>query len=158
MRRTSAAALVVLVAVGGAIAWLVQTGLAAGGAASFIPPVTLWAVLFVVAVALLLLGRPVRRTVRGRATKPVDPFAAMRVLVLAKASSLAGALLAGAGAVLIVYAVTRTGSVGTPAFWPSVLMTVGGIALGTAGLIVESWCRIPPEDRTEVPDRLQERR
>lgn len=158
MRRTSAAALLVVAVAGGAIAWLVQVALASGGAPSFVPPATLWTVLFVVAVALPILGWPVRRTVRGKAAKRVDPFYAMRVLVLAKASSLVGALLAGAGVVLVVYAVSRVGAVQTPAFWPSVLTAGGALALGAAGLVVELWCRIPPEDRTETEDRLQERR
>ncbi len=158
MRRTSAAALIAVAAIGGAVAWLLQTGLAAGGVASFTAPPTLWSVLFVVAIGLLVLGRPVRRTVRGRALRRVDPFFAMRVLVLAKASSLAGALLAGSGALLVLYAVVRTGSIGTAGFWPAVLLTAGAVALGVAGLVVEWWCRIPPEDRAEERQRVQERR
>jgi hypothetical protein len=156
--RTSPVALIGIAIAGGAIGWLLQVGLVAAGAPSFIPPVTLYSVLFLLAVGLLLLGRPVRRLVRGTASRPVDPFFAMRVLVLAKASSLTGALILGVAAALAVYAVSRTGTVSTPAFWPDVLTGVGGLALGVAGLIVEWWCRIPPQDRTEHPDQTLEQR
>ena len=158
MGRTSPIALIGIAIAGGAIGWLLQVGLVAAGAPSFIPPVTLYSVLFLLAVGLLLLGRPVRRLVRGTASRPVDPFFAMRVLVLAKASSLTGALILGVAAALAVYAVSRTGTVSTPAFWPDVLTGVGGLALGVAGLIVEWWCRIPPQDRTEHPDQTLEQR
>lgn len=158
MRRTGPAALLGAAVAGGAIAWLVQVALASGGAPSFVPPATLWTVLVVVAVALLLLGRPVRRLVRGRAKRRVDPLFAMRVLVLAKASSLIGALLVGFGVVLLVYAVSRTGSIATAGFWPAVLTTAAALVLGIAGLIVEQWCRIPPQDRSDAADRLEERR
>jgi hypothetical protein len=153
VKRTSAAALIGIAIAGAAIGWLLQVGLNAGGLPSFIPPATLYSVLFVLAFGLLLLGRPVRRLVRGAATRPLDPFFAMRVLVLAKASALTGALLVGAAVALLGYGLVRTGSVVMPGFWPDVLTGLGALALGLAGLIVEWWCRIPPQDRTEQPDR-----
>ena len=88
----------------------------------------------------------------------MDPFFAMRVLVLAKASSLTGALLVGAAGAFLGYAVTRTGSVAVPAFWPDVITGIGALALCVAGLIVEWWCRIPPQDRAEAPSRTLEQR
>lgn len=158
MKRTSPVALIGIAIAGAAIGWLLQVGLVAGGAPSLIPPATLYSVLFILAFGLLLLGRPVRRVVRGTATRPVDPFFAMRVLVLSKASSLTGALLVGAAAAFLVYAITRASTVVTPAFWPDVLTGLGALVLGVAGLVVESWCRIPPEDRSDQPDRSVQQR
>ena len=158
MKRTSPLALVGIAVAGAVIGWLLQVGLVAGGSPSLIPPATLYSVLFILAFGLLLLGRPVRRLVRGTARRRVDPFFAMRVLVLAKASSLTGALLVGAAAALVVWTVTRVNGVSTPGFWPDVLTGVGALALAVAGLIVESWCRIPPEDRAEQPGRSVETR
>jgi hypothetical protein len=158
VRRTSPVALVGIAIAGGVIGWLLQVGLTAGGAPSFQPPATLYSVLFILAFGLVLLGRPVRRHVRGKAGRRVDPFYAMRVLVLAKASSLAGALLVGAAAAFLGYAVSRTGSIGVAAFWPDVLTGVGALALCVAGLVVEWWCRIPPQDRADQPDRTVEQR
>ncbi len=158
MRRTSAAAIVVVAVVGGAAGWLLQVALVSKGAPSFIPPPSFWSVLFLVAVALLALGWPIRRSMKGRVRRRVAPFYAMRVLVLAKASSLTGALLLGVGLVLVVYAVSRTGSTATPAFPPSVLTAVAALVLGVAGLVVEGWCRVPPDDAAVPEDRLAEQR
>lgn len=158
MRRTSALALLGLAVAGAVVGWLLQVGLVAAGSPSYIPPATLYSVLFLLAVVLLLLGNPVRRVVRGTATRPLDPFFAMRVLLLAKASSLAGALLVGAAAAMLVHAASRTGLAGTPAFWPDVLTGVGALVLVVAGLVVEWWCRIPPQDPADRSDRAVEQR
>ncbi|WP_375389208.1 DUF3180 domain-containing protein [uncultured Amnibacterium sp.] len=158
MRRTGPLALLGIAVVGAVIGWLLQVALVAGGAPSFIPPVTLYSVLFLLAAGLLLLGRPVRRVVKGKADRPIDPFYAMRILVLAKASGLAGALLVGGAAALLLYAVSRTGTAATPAFWPDVLTGIGALVLCAAGLVVEWWCRIPPQDRAENPESTLEQR
>lgn len=158
MKRTGAPALLGLAVAGAVIGWLLQVGLTAGGSPSITPPATLYSVLFILAFGVLLLGRPVRRLVRGTAQRRVDPFYAMRVLVLAKASSLTGALLTGAAVALLLYATTRTGSTNTPAFWPDVLTGIGAITLTIAGVIVEWWCRIPPEDRAETSEQTAEQR
>lgn len=158
MKRTSPVALVGIAIAGAVIGWLLQVALTSSGLPSFQPPATLYSVLFVLAFGLVLLGRPVRRLVRGTATRPVDPFFATRVLMLAKASGLSGALLVGTAVGLVVYAVSRTGSVSTPGFWPAVLLGVGALALCIAGLVVEWWCRIPPQDRADRPDRTLEQR
>lgn len=159
MRRTSAALLFGLAVIGAVVGWLLQVGLAAAGSPTFVPPLTSWAVLFVIAVLVLLLGWPVRRSVRGdrhgagdrTPRRPrVDPFYAMRVLMLAKASSITGGLGLGFGLALVAYAVSRVGSTATPAFWPSALLGLGGLVLMVAGLVAESWCRIPPEDQADL--------
>ena len=158
MRRTSPFALIVIAIVGAVVGWLLQVGLTASGAPTVIPPATLYSVLFILAFGLLLLGRPVRRLVRGKSQRPVDPFYAMRILVLAKASGLTGALLVGAAASFLGYAISRAGSAAVPAFWPDVLTGVGALALCIAGLIVEWWCRIPPQDRAEPRGQTVEQR
>jgi hypothetical protein len=35
---------------------------------------------------------------------------------------------------------------------------VSAAILLTAGLVVENWCRIPPDDREHAPSRAMERR
>lgn len=155
VRRTGPLLLSAAAVAGGVVGWLLQVGLTAGGSPTFVPAATLWAVLFVLAGAVLVLGWPVRRSVHGRqkVRRRVDPFYAMRVLVLAKASSLTGALLAGASAALVVWSVSRPDLPFAPAFWPDVVTFAGAVALLAAGLTVETWCRIPPEDRAELPTK-----
>ena len=70
----------------------------------------------------------------------------------------ASAVLVGAGAVLVLYAVTRTGSIAVPGFWPSALVGIGALVLGIAGMVVEHWCRIPPEDPARPESRAEELR
>lgn len=156
MRRTSAPLLFGLAVLGGAAGWLLQVALASTGTAVLIPPIGTSTVLLVIAIAVLLVALPVRRSVRAKGDaarrRLVDPFYAMRALMLAKASSILGAFTLGMGLSLVGYAFSRTGDVETPAFWPSVLLAVGALAMLVAGLIAESWCRIPPEDPAR-PDR-----
>ena len=158
MRRTSAPLLFGLAVAGGVIGWLLQVGLAASGAPTFIPPLSSYAVLFLVAVAVLLLAWPVRRSIRGARRNRVDPFFAMRVLLLAKTSSIIGGLGLGFGAALVAYTVSRTGTTATPAFSPSLLLGIAALILLVAGLVAESWCRIPPEDTASSPDAAYEAR
>ena len=64
-----------------------------GGA---LPPST-WAgllVLVFMASGVFFAGLPVRRFLRGQATKPLNPIRAMRTLVLAQACALTGAVAA----------------------------------------------------------------
>ncbi|OII20996.1 DUF3180 domain-containing protein, partial [Curtobacterium sp. MCBA15_013] len=63
-----------------------------------------------IGIAVVLMARPVRRHARDGASRshPVDPLYAIRVVVLAKASSIAGSLFGGFGAGLLVYLLTRS--------------------------------------------------
>ena len=97
MTRTKPLHLFLLAALGAAALWFVETALAASGRPVLIPPFTLAVALVLIGVIIVLMAWPVRKVARGDRTKRVDPFYATRVVVLAKASSLGGALLAGAG-------------------------------------------------------------
>ncbi len=146
MTRTSPLHLVLVAVLGGGITWLLETGLAAAGRPIVIPPLTLIVALVLIAVLLIVLARPVRRVSRGLPNARIDPFYATRVVMLSKASSLSGALVAGGGLGITVFLLSR-----------SVLPAVGSVtaAIGTAiaaalllvaGLVAEHWCFIPPDD------------
>lgn len=150
MRRTSIALLITLAIVAGVIGWLSQVALTASGSPTILPPATLTAGLIAVALVVVAFGWPIRQSVRGSRARSINPFFAMRVLVLAQACSLTGAFLTGAAAGVLLYDLSR--SVPPPA---ATLVAVIGAAVGSvcvvvAGLLVESWLRIPPSDDTEV--------
>lgn len=65
-----------------------------GGA---LPPASWGALLVLVFMAcgVFFAGLPVRRFLRGRATKPLNPIRAMRTVVLAQSAALTGALVTG---------------------------------------------------------------
>lgn len=158
VRRTSVPLLIVLSVACAAAGWLVQTALAATGAPLLVPPVTLVLSLFAIGAIVLAFGWPIRQLMRGRRTRAVDPFRATRVVLLAKASSLMGSLVAGVVLGALIYLLTRP----VPAGGASAALTVGALVSSVlcvaAGLVVEHWCRLPPDDREPVLDRELEHR
>ncbi|HEY0260882.1 MAG TPA: DUF3180 domain-containing protein, partial [Lacisediminihabitans sp.] len=76
---------------------------------------------------------------------PIDPFYATRVLVLAKASALSGALLTGFGIGITVYLLTRS-VVPVSSVGPAVATIIGSGVLLAGGLVAEHMCTIPPGD------------
>lgn len=145
MKRTSVGLLVVLAAVGAIGGAFLETGLTASGRAIVIPPVTLAIALAAIGGIVIALAVPIRRLTRGKATAPIDPYYATRVLVLAKASALIGALLAGFAFGVTFYLLSRSivaqGSVGL-----AIITIVGAGVLLAGGLIAEQMCSIPPSD------------
>jgi hypothetical protein len=143
--RTRPLHLVLLVLLGAAALWFVQIALAAAGRPVVIPPYTLGVALLLIGVIVVAMAWPVWRVTRKLPGARVDPFYATRVVMLAKASSLGGALLAGSGVGLILYFVSRSvlqvGSITMAA-----VAAGGAVLLLVAGLVAEHMCTIPPDD------------
>ena len=117
---------------------------------SLVPrPALLSGVLLVVMGGLVLwLARPVRRYLKGQATKPLDPLRAARTVVLAQAAALTGAAAAGwyLGQVGVVLTDLSL-DVNRGRLLPLGALVVSSLALATAGLVAQRWCRVePPED------------
>lgn len=158
MRRTAAVTLALLALGGAVVAFLAELAIAASGRPIIIPPISLPLTLVALGVVVVLLALPVRRAVRATVKIHVDPFRAMRVAALAKASALAGALLGGAGLGLVIYLLSRQGAPITSSLWLSIGMAAGGIVLMVAGLLAEHFCMLPPDDENpndELPDAKQ---
>lgn len=88
---------------------------------------------------------------------PVDPLAVARFVVLAKASSLAGAIFAGFHGGLLVWlllARTRAAANDIPAATAGL---VASLSLVAAALWLEHSCRVPegPDEEGEPDDRLE---
>lgn len=145
MKRTRLSSLVGLGLIGVVVAFLVDLGVAAAGRPVLVPPLSLPVTLVLVAAIVLGFAIPIYRATRGTKKVRIDPFRAMRVAVLAKASSLSGALVLGAGLGILVYlgsrAVPAVGSI-----WLAVATIVGAAILLIAGLVAEHLCTIPPGD------------
>lgn len=155
MKRTRPTQLIGLAGAGLIIAYLGELWLVTSGRRSVAPPLTLALTLGVVAVLVLVAAWPVRRAVRAEKKRPIDPLVAARVVILAKASSLTGAVIVGVGVGALVFFITRSVVAGAP-MWMSVTVIAGAGALLAAGLIAESWCTLPPEDpeEDEIGDRV----
>jgi hypothetical protein len=100
---------------------------------------------FVVAVFELQTASITRRRLAGRpGTKPIMPITVARLAVLAKASSLTAAVMAGGWAALLVYTAAHLNTYGTAG---ADLITAGlglgsAVALTVAALLLERVCRV----------------
>lgn len=119
--------------------------------------------LLVLAIGEVLLGNVLRARIRRRpGARPVQPLQAARAVALAKASSLAGAIVAGAWLGVLVYVLPRGAEVAAAAddTAASVVGAVCALALVGAALWLERCCRTPEDprrDRDEDPDLDAER-
>ena len=154
MRRTGIALPSGLGVVGAVVGWLLEVGLAAGGLAALFPPYSLAVTLVAIGLVVVLAGWPIRQTVHGKSQRRLDPFRAMRVLLLAKASTLAGALLGGLTVGIGVYLLSRPVLPPAASLVPTIVTLAASIVLVVCGLLVEHWCRIPPEDDPEQAAKL----
>jgi hypothetical protein len=144
--RTRISTLVILITIGAAAGFLAQVALAAGSLPKFRPEYTLALSLLFIAGIAIALAVPVRRATRAKVRTRIDPFYAFRVVLFAKASSLAGALLTGAAAGLLAELLTRNGGLNTDSLLRSLAVLGGAVAVLAAGLIGEYLCTVPPGD------------
>lgn len=151
MTRTNPLTLVLLATLGAFGGWFVETAMVATGRPVLIPPITLTVALVLIGVIIVIMAMPVFKVARGKPNAHIDPFYATRVVVLAKASSLSGALLAGAGLGFAGFLLTRSVVPGVGSLTMAFAMAVGAIVLVVAGLIAEYMCTIPPEDEDKPP-------
>lgn len=146
MTRTRPLTLVIAALVGVASAYGLDSLLALRGFAVVVPPVSLAIALVLIGGVLVALAWPVRRAAAGE--RRIDPFYALRVVVLAKSSAVAGALLAGASAGILLYLVTRA-VVPLGSSLAAGGTAVAAVLLLVAGLVAEHWCALPPDHPTE---------
>lgn len=146
MTRTRPLHLVLLGLLGGVLLWFVEVALAATGQPVVIPPFTLGVALLLIGVLIVVMAVPVWRVTRRVPGARVDPFYATRVVMLAKASSLGGALLGGAGAGIVIYLLSRSVLPGVGSVTMAFATTIGAVLLLVAGLVAEHMCTIPPDD------------
>ena len=115
-------------------------------------PLFAGATLGVLGVAEAVGGNMLRARIRRRpGTQPVQPLVAARAVLLAKASSLAGAIMTGAWGGLLVHVLPLAGEV-TAAGSDALAGTVGIVcALGLVGgaLWLEHCCRTPDDPGDE---------
>lgn len=154
MKRTGAATIAVAAVLGLGTGFLVNQLLTAGGRSTFTPSLMLPVLLVALGIVLIVFALPISRATRGIAadgTPPVNPFQALRIAMLAKASSIVGAAVAGFGLGLGAFLASRPAepSLGSVA---TVLATaVGGAILVAAGLVAEQLCTIRKDDDDQPP-------
>ncbi|MDO9396402.1 MAG: DUF3180 domain-containing protein, partial [Herbiconiux sp.] len=129
-----------------AAGFVLEVVLAAGGQPVVIPPFTLSITLLAAAAIVVVLAVPIRRAIRGTSSTRINPFRAMRVVVLAKASSLVGGLIGGFAIGVLAFLLTRPVVADVGALWPGIAAAISGIVLLVAGLVAERLCTLPPDE------------
>lgn len=152
IRPTNPSTLIVVALASGAVAWLVISSWYNDlPPLPWVPAVTL----FVLALVEAVLARGTSaRIARKPGRPPVQPLQVARLVVLAKASSLLGALFGGFFGGLLVWLLIERGRIAAAAKdVPEAIATVvASIALVAAALWLEHSCRVPkrPDDE-ETP-------
>ncbi|WP_433267567.1 DUF3180 domain-containing protein [Actinosynnema sp. CS-041913] len=119
-----------------------------------LPPLPTFAgfTLLVIALVNLILGFSLRARIRRKpGTEPVQPLTAARAVALAKASSLLGAIMAGAWAGVLIYLLPVRGEF-EAADHDMVSAIVGFVcaaALIGAALWLEHCCKTPKDSRQD---------
>jgi Protein of unknown function (DUF3180) len=148
MTPTRVRTLVIIAVVAAAVSWLLLRP-----TYSVLPPLPWTGVpaLLLLATAEAWSGRSLRARLRGRG-KPVHPIAVARMAVLAKATSLAAALVGGLAAGLLLFV---AGSLDKSAYradaYASAGTLVSAVILVLAALYLENSCRIPTTDDQASP-------
>src|SRR5690625_1429153 len=146
MQRTSSPPLLVWAVIGTVLAVVVDVVLESQGVS--LPGLPWFAVIgmLVLAAILLVLGWPIKKWNDGDRTKEIDPIQAARVAVMAKASALTGAGLAGWYLGNAGYYFLSAPGIRNDLAAGMLIAMIAAAALMIVGLIVEGFCEIPPQD------------
>jgi len=151
VKPTRVSTLVIIAVVCAAAGWLLLRAVYAK-----LPPLPWTGVpaLLIAAVAEAWIGRDLKRRIAGRpGSKPAEPLFVSRMVALAKASSVAAAIIAGFAAGFDFY-LAGSLSASTPRqdALTAVITFVAAILLGCAALYLEYCCRVPGDPEEPKPD------
>jgi hypothetical protein len=151
MRPTSISVLVVAGLAAAAVAWLLLSAFYASWPAVPWLPIVVIAALAV--AEFLLAQNTAARIQRKPGMPPVDPLAVARYAVLAKASSLAGALYSGFSAGVLAWLALEPTKAARDDVPAAVAGVLASLALVGAALWLERACRVPDQpDRSDDDD------
>ena len=151
MKRTKAGTIVAAVAIGVFLGFAIDQVLTVTGRPTFTPSFLLPILLVLLGLALVAFALPIRRATAGTDQARVDPFRAVRIAMLAKASALVGAVVAGVAGGLLAFLLTRPVAPSLGSTGAVVAAIVGGLVLVAASLVAEHLCTIRKDDDDEHP-------
>jgi len=160
MKLTSPLVLFIIVLAVGVLGWLAALLTTRYSLNTPVLPLNGLITMGVIVVLTLVLGVRVLRWRNGNKKKMLNPILAAWTLVLAQACAYTGSVLLGwhAGIFIDQLRLWNLRSDQTLA-WQAVAMAGGGLVMIVVGLVVERFCRIPPEDgEGEAAPGLQEKR
>jgi hypothetical protein len=139
-----------LLVIGTAVAvagWLATVLTARYGMATPVLPLTGLVTMGVIVILTLVLGIRVLRWRTGKMKKMLNPILAAWTVVLAQACAYTGTVLLGWHAGIFLHQL-RLWSLRSDQgiTWQAVALAGGGLIMVVVGLVVERFCRIPPEE------------
>ncbi|HAQ60025.1 MAG TPA: DUF3180 domain-containing protein [Microbacterium sp.] len=163
MKRTNPLVLATAAVLGALAGFLFDHLLTISGRPTFTPSVSLPIMLALLGALVVVLALPIRRAIRGprgtdraltegnsQPSAPlVNPFRALRIVILAKASSIVGAAVGGAGAGLAGYLLSRPVPPPLGSTTAVVATAAAGAVLVAAALVAENMCIIRKDDDDE---------
>ena len=151
MKPTRVSTLVVIAVVCAAAGWLLLRAVY-----TKLPPLPWTGVpaLLIAAAAEAWMGRDIKARIVGRpGSKPVEPLFASRMVALARASSVAAAIIAGFAAGFDFYlAGSLTASTPRQDALTAAITFVAAVLLACAALYLEYCCRVPGDPGEPQPD------
>ena len=151
MKPTRVSTLVIIAVVCAAAGWLLLRAVY-----TKLPPLPWTGVpaLLIAAAAEAWMGRDIKARIVGRpGSKPVEPLFASRMVALARASSVAAAIIAGLAAGFAFYlAGSLNASTPRQDALTAVITFVAAIVLACAALYLEYCCRVPGNPEEPQPD------
>ena len=151
MKPTRVSTLVVIAVVCAAAGWLLLRAVY-----TKLPPLPWTGVpaLLIAAAAEAWMGRDIKARIAGRpGSKPVQPLFASRMVALARASSVAAAIIAGLAAGFAFYlAGSLNASTPRQDALTAVITFVAAIVLACAALYLEYCCRVPGNPEEPQPE------
>lgn len=151
MKRTGAGILIIAAVLGAGAGFLLDQLYTANSRPTFAPTISLPILLLLLAGVVVLLALPIRRATRASGGPPVNPFRAVRVAMLAKASSIVGAVAVGFALGLLGFLFTRPVTPSLGSMGEIIATAVSGAVLVAAGLVAEHLCTIRKDDDDEHP-------
>lgn len=145
MKRTHVTTLLILGVLGSAAGAITELLLVANGRPIVSLPITLGIALSIIGAVVVTMALPIRKMTKVASAPRVDPFYATRIVMLAKACALTGALGVGVGAGVLAYLLTRS-IIGAGSVLQAIITLAGAAVLLAGGLVAEHMCRIPPSD------------
>jgi len=151
VKPTRVSTLVVIAVVCAAAGWLLLRAVY-----TKLPPLPWTGVpaLLIAAAAEAWMGRDIKARIAGRpGSKPVQPLFASRMVALARASSVAAAIIAGLAAGFAFYlAGSLNASTPRQDALTAVITFVAAIVLACAALYLEYCCRVPGNPEEPQPE------
>jgi uncharacterized membrane protein YidH (DUF202 family) len=152
VKPTRASTLISVAVVAAVAGFALDTALTARQSPTLLMSVPLGLTLVFIGIALLFMAAPIRRQTRGRAERRVDPMYATRVVFLAKASSICGALFGAFALGLLAYLLTRSVLPSLGSTLPNAVAFGGAMHIRSA-TSAHTVSTIPPPDEDDHDGR-----